>query len=196
MIRCVLGVIAVRVLCDVRVVAGAALHRTFLIVGYGAFHASSPVFCAAAQPDSDRGSRCAASIPSGFESAGDDRQAIEALLRTYADAVTTKNQSLFETLLLNRSISFSAAGQIVHAHSPDVSTRNYDSFRAGVFDGPAFSQSFRDVHILQDGPLAEVSLVFVNRAADGDGWGWKTLQLLKVAGQWKIASDFYTGHAL
>jgi hypothetical protein len=25
-------------------------------------------------------------------------------------------------------------------------------------------------------------------------WGWKTLQLLKIAGQWKIASGFYTSH--
>jgi hypothetical protein len=25
--------------------------------------------------------------------------------------------------------------------------------------------------------------------------GWKTLQRLKVNGPWKIASEFYTGHA-
>jgi hypothetical protein len=50
------------------------------------------------------------------------------------------------------------------------------------------------VHIQQDGLLAQVSLVFVNSTAQGDTWGWKTMQLLKVAGQWKIASEFYTGH--
>jgi hypothetical protein len=40
-----------------------------------------------------------------------------------------------------------------------------------------------------------VSLVFVNTSPDGSSWGWKTMQLLKVSSQWKIASEFYTGHA-
>jgi len=40
-----------------------------------------------------------------------------------------------------------------------------------------------------------VSLVFVNTSPQGSSWGWKTMQLLKVSGQWKIASEFYTGHA-
>ena len=48
--------------------------------------------------------------------------------------------------------------------------------------------------ISQDGVLADVSLVFINTTANGSSWGWKTLQLLKVNGQWKIASEFFTTH--
>jgi hypothetical protein len=60
---------------------------------------------------------------------------------------------------------------------------------------PVHTQRFRNIHIEQDGALANVSLVFVNTTARGAAWGWKTLQLLKVEGQWKIASEFYTAHS-
>ena len=80
--------------------------------------------------------------------------------------------------------------------SDDVahSTRHYDAFLQGVFGGPPFTQTFQNVRIPQDGPLADVSLVFVNASSGHTSWGWKTLQLLRVAGKWKIASEFYTGH--
>jgi hypothetical protein len=133
-------------------------------------------------------------IPSGFASAGADRSAIETLLETYTRAVSTKDQALFETLLLGKDIPFSDVDSAVRGKGAEGSTRRYESFRHGVFDGPAFTQKFQDVHIAQDGPLADVSLVFVNTSKEGSSWGWKTLQLLKVDGQWKIASEFYTGH--
>ncbi len=69
-----------------------------------------------------------------------------------------------------------------------------DGIQRGVFSGPPFTQKFQDVHVSQDGSLANVSLVYVNSSAEGASWDWKTLQLLRVAGQWKIASEFYTGH--
>jgi hypothetical protein len=74
-------------------------------------------------------------------------------------------------------------------------TDQYQAFRDGVFGGAPFTQRFQDIHIEQDGPLASVSLVFVNTSPKGSSWGWKTIQLLKVARRWKIASEFYTGHA-
>jgi hypothetical protein len=63
-----------------------------------------------------------------------------------------------------------------------------------VFEGRPFTQRFQQVRIEQDGALANVRLVFVNSAADGQSWGWKTLQLVKAGGRWKIASEFYTSH--
>ena len=130
-------------------------------------------------------------IPPGFESVGDDRKAIDALLGNYTKAVSSKDQALFETLLLNKQITFSDVSSAIAAKE----AAHYESFRAGVFDGPAFTQRFKDIHVAQDGPLADVSLVFVNTSAKGTSWGWKTLQLLKVEGQWKIASELYTGHS-
>ena len=85
-------------------------------------------------------------------------------------------------------------GQAVKANGAVGGTQNYDGFRQGVFQGAPFTQRFQDVHIRQDGPLAQVSLVFINTAADGSSWGWKTMELLKVGGQWKIASEFYPNH--
>jgi ketosteroid isomerase-like protein len=134
-------------------------------------------------------------IPAGFASTGQDRREIEALLSTYTTAVSTKDQALFEGLLLDKDIPFSGVGASDRSDGRRVVTTNYDDFRKGVFQGPPFTQRFQDVHIDQDGRLAAVSLVFVNTAADGTSWGWKTLQLLKVGGRWKIASEFYTGHA-
>jgi len=81
---------------------------------------------------------------------------------------------------------------------PEFVSRGADEAgsRKEVFEGPPFTQIFRDVYIQQDGPLANVSLVFVNSSADGSSWGWKTMQLLKIDGRWKIASEFFTGHRL
>jgi len=137
----------------------------------------------------------ATAVPASFESTGADRDAIQAVLDTYTKAVSTKDQALFETLLLNKELPFSDVHSAVGANGSSGGTEHYEDFRKGVFEGPAFTQFFRDVHILQDGPLANVSLVFVNTAADGTSWGWKTMQLLKVGGRWRIASEFYTGHA-
>ena len=133
-------------------------------------------------------------IPAQFASIGDDRSAIEALLTTYTTAVSTKNEPSFEDLLLNKDIPFSGVGAQDRSGGRSVVTANYDSFRRGVFQGPPFTQRFQDIHINQDGRLASVSLVFINTAADGASWGWKSLQLLKVGDRWKIASEFYTSH--
>lgn len=133
-------------------------------------------------------------IPTSFEAVGADREAIQTLLDTYAKAVSSKDQALFETLLLNKDIPFSDAAAATQPGVHGERIQNYDDFRQGVFGGPPFIQRFQDVHIEQDGALAQVSLVFVNKATDGKSWGWKTMQLLKIGGQWKIASEFYTGH--
>ena len=131
-------------------------------------------------------------VRASFESVGADRRAIQALLDTYTRAVSTKDEALFETVLLNKAIPFSDAESAIRRGSIENGTQNYEAFRKGVFGGAPFRQTFRDVRVLQDGPLAQVSLVFVNTDASGSASGWKTLQLLKVDGHWKIASEFYT----
>ena len=133
-------------------------------------------------------------IPASFESSGDDRRAIESLLSTYTRAVSTKDQALFETLLLNEDIPFYAASSAIRAAGVVEGIRQYERFRKAVFEGAPFQQRFQDVHIQQDGALAEVSLVYVNSTARGSTWGWKTMLLLKVGAQWKIASELFTGH--
>jgi hypothetical protein len=155
------------------------------------------LYCAvllAMQTVSTGASAAPAPVVAKLEAPEADKQAIQVLLSRYTGAVSNKNQHLFETLLLNEHIPFSRAMVAVKNGAQEGGTQNYEQFRRGVFEGPAFTQRFQDIEIRQDGPLADVTLVFVNTSAQGVSWGWKTLQLLKVAGQWKIASEFYTSH--
>jgi len=120
-----------------------------------------------------------------------DPAAIKVLLATYTRAVSTKDQSLIETLLLNKAIPFSyipANGVPISDHG----TEKYEVFRKGVFEGAAFTQRFEDVRILQHGGVADVTLVFVNTTTKSSTRGWKSMQLLKIDGSWKIASEFFT----
>lgn len=130
-----------------------------------------------------------------------DTKAIEHLLTTYTTAVTHGDQEAFESLLLNEDVTFASTNELVapQADTQSFTTRRYSRFRKSVFaSGAQFSQEFFNVHIQQDGDLAQVSLDFVTkRGKDGDGgYGWKTLQLLKVQGQWKIVSELYTVRTL
>ena len=134
--------------------------------------------------------QAAASIPTEFNANAAERAAIKKLLATYTEAVSTKNQALFESILLAKTIPFS----YVPAGAVSAETANYEGFRRGVFEGAPFTQRFTDVHMLVDGSLASVTLVFINTRNQRDSWGWKTLHLLKTAQGWKIASEFYTSH--
>lgn len=133
-------------------------------------------------------------VPATFESHGADRRAIVKLLDTYTKAVSTKDQALFETLLLDKGIPFSGVPLSGKGKDATVNTSHYEEFRKGVFEGEPFTQSFRDIHIKQDSTLAQVSLVFENTTATEKSWGWKTMELIKVDGRWKIAAEFFTGY--
>lgn len=130
-----------------------------------------------------------------------DEAAIRAVLSTYTSAVSTHDQKAFEALLLNDQVPFSSTSSAVgpKADPNAIETRRYSEFRKAIFEsGVRYSQQFYNVRIEQDGPLALASLDFVTREADSGrgGYGFKTIQFLKVQGQWKIASEFYTGRAL
>lgn len=130
-----------------------------------------------------------------------DEAAIRAVLNTYTNSVSTHDQKAFEALLLNDQVPFSSTNSAVgpKADPQAVETRRYSDFRKAIFEsGVRYSQQFYNVHIEQDGQLALASLDFVTREVDSGrgGYGFKTIQFLKVQGQWKIASEFYTGRPL
>ena len=130
----------------------------------------------------------------------EDRAAIERVLTRYRVSVSTGDESLFLSTILDEQIPFFSAG---NAASQDASlrsegTRDLAGFRRAVFhSGKQYSQTFDHVRIQQDASVAQVWLHFVTRVrgADSGGEGWKTLALLKVGGNWKIASEFYTARA-
>ena len=130
-----------------------------------------------------------------------DIQAIRNLLKAYTTAMANGDQAAFESLLLNDQVPFSSTDELVDpkADAGHVDTRHYSGFRQAVFaSGVRYTQQQYNVHIEQDGDLAQVSLDFVTRTAKSGqgGYGWKVLQLIKTQGRWKIASELYTAHAL
>ncbi len=134
------------------------------------------------------------------ESTGADRAAIEAVLKAYTDAVTSGDEAAFKALLLSEQIPFSGVGGAPKSSGSHPFTPNdFKGFDQDIFQSEIrYRQAFYNVHILQDGPLAQASLDFVTQeAASGrGGWGWKVVQLVKLDGRWEIASEFYTGHPL
>ena len=126
-----------------------------------------------------------------------DRAAIEQILNNYTTAVTNSDEALFMTTLLDDQIPFFAAGDV--ATQPptlkSADTHAFAAFNRAVFhSNTRLHQTFDHVTIEQDKSLACVRLHFITRVVSSGAAaeGWKTLQLLKVGDQWKIASEFYT----
>jgi hypothetical protein len=126
-----------------------------------------------------------------------DRMDIEKVLTNYRTAVSTGDEALFMTTILDDQIPFFSAGEVASQDRSltSVGTRDVATFRRSVFhSGRRYRQSFDQVHIEQHASLAQVSLHFITQeqGSNDGGEGWKAITLLKVGGQWKIASSFYT----
>jgi hypothetical protein len=167
--------------------------KRLLLCALASFAVSAPL-CAGSQDT-------APSYVNEHRTTADDVAAIERVLRAYTTSVTNGDKATFEALLLNEEVPFTSTDELgtVGASARNVDTRRYPRFRKAIFEsGVQYTQRFYNVHIQQDGDLAQVSLDFVTKAvkSGGGGFGWKTLQLLKVSGQWRIASEIYTVRAL
>lgn len=143
----------------------------------------------------------APSFLSDHHSSPEDKQAIEQVLASYTSSVSSGDEKTFAALLLNEQIPFMATYSLddSNAGGKPLDTRRYEDFRQAVFaSGKKYEQHFYNVRIEQDGKLAQASLDFVTKEANSQkgGYGWKVIQLLKVNGAWKIASEFYTAYSL
>ena len=135
------------------------------------------------------------------EATSEDATAIEHLLDAYRAAVKAGDQPAFAALLLNEHVPFLAVQSraLGKATADGVDQARYADFRSAIFgSAQRYEQRFDHVRILQDGALAQVSLDFVtvDAGTDNGGYGWKTLELLKGGGQWRIASEFFTAYPL
>lgn len=130
-----------------------------------------------------------------------DQRAIKDLLATYTRAVSTCDEAAFSGILLNEQIPFFSTDGLARrdASQQPPDTRKYQDFRDAVFRSHQhLTQRFYNVSIEQDGELASVSLDFVTllTGTQRGSYGWKTLQLIKIGGDWKIASEFYSADSL
>lgn len=130
-----------------------------------------------------------------------EKRAIEQVLSLYAASLSKGDEATFSSILLNDQVPFSSTTELHldKAEPAHLQTSRYAQFKRSVFEsGKHYQQQFYHVRIEQDGALAQASLDFVTKDAqthDG-GYGWKSLTLLKVNGQWKVASEFYTVYPL
>ncbi len=128
-----------------------------------------------------------------------DEVAIRKLLSNYTTSLSTGNRKAFELQLLDLDIPFSHVnGGAGAVHNPSLAIfQDYAGFRKIIFDGgKRYQQRFSNIKIEQVGNLAQISLDY-QTALLGDqykGSGWKVMQLIKLNGQWKIASEFFTGY--
>lgn len=130
-----------------------------------------------------------------------ERLAIEHVLSIYTKSVSDGDEAAFSSILLNDQVPFSSTAELhlSEADSQHVQTSRYSGFKHTVFEsGRHFEQQFYNVRVEQDGDLAQASVDFVTKdARTHEGvYGWKSLTLLKVKGQWKIASELYTVYSL
>ncbi len=126
-----------------------------------------------------------------------DDAAIRKLLSKYMTSVSTGDRIAFESQLLDLKIPFAYVKEGAHtADRSDLATfQDYAGFRKVIFDsGKRYQQRFGNIRIEQVGNLAQVSLDYQTalQGAAYEGKGWKVLQLIKLNGQWKIASEFFT----
>jgi len=126
-----------------------------------------------------------------------EAEAIQGVLRDYRTAVSTGDEALFLTTLLDNQIPFFAVDAAADRVADPVFTdlQGVADFRLRVFhSGILYRQTFDQIKIDQHGALAQVTLHFVTRVRDSQegGQGWKTLTLLKAGLRWKIVSEFYT----
>ena len=140
----------------------------------------------------------APSFLSVHRSSTEDRQAIEQVLASYTRSVNSGDEKAFVALLLDEKIPFMSTSSL-DTHGAHLDTHQYEDFRQAVFlSGKKYEQNFYHVRIEQDDNLAQATLDFVTKEAGSQagGYGWKVIQLLKVNGAWKIASEFYTAYPL
>ncbi len=135
------------------------------------------------------------------EPTAEDGAAIQRLLDAYRAAVKAGDEAAFAALLLDDKVPFLAVrtDALGRTAAADVDLARYADFRSAIFGtAQRYEQRFDNVRIAQDGALAQVSLDFVtvDAGTDRGGYGWKTLELLKVGGRWRIASEFFTAYPL
>ena len=124
-------------------------------------------------------------------------QRINAVLETYTRSVSDGDAQRFESQLLDLKIPFAGVRGDLAASATLATVQDYAGFRKAIFEsGKRFKQRFSNIKIEQVGDLAQVSLDYETalKESDYDGKGWKVIHLLKVAGRWKIASEFFTGY--
>jgi len=126
-----------------------------------------------------------------------DARGIKALLTAYTQSVSQGDRARFESQLLDTHIPFYGVGGGRLKDVGLATIQDYAGFRQAIFDGGVqFKQRFSNVSIEQVGNLAQVTLDYETAKQDEayEGKGWKVMQLIKVGGQWKIASEFFTGY--
>lgn len=132
---------------------------------------------------------------------GNDKQQIEQLLQLFMTSIEKKDTSTLFSLFVDVPVSWVAVWkpetfkqlQKTKPNEPVVEYRNYKTWVAGLMRDRLYQEKFTNPVISEDGTIGAVTFDYSFWANNQKGnWGKESWGLVKVNGQWKIASVLFS----
>ncbi|OXE99983.1 putative lumazine-binding protein [Flavobacterium araucananum] len=133
-----------------------------------------------------------------------DKQEISAIINQYSESVIKKDSITFYTLFNEGTVTWCAAikdksqskeieKKGLEKAGTNYFTGSYKGFLRGLFKYESTEDKFDNIHIIEDGTVAAVTMDYSFWANNKmTNWGGKYLTLIKRDGKWKITSVIYS----
>ena len=134
----------------------------------------------------------------------DNKKEINTIINLYSESVIKKDSITFYSLFNDGMVTWCAAlkdksqSKEVEKKGAEKARSNYFSssykdFLRGLFKYEATEDKFDNIHIIEDGTVAAVTMDYSFWANNKmTNWGGKYLTLIKRDGKWKITSVIYS----
>ena len=141
---------------------------------------------------------------SNAQQKNDNKKEINAIINQYSDSVIKKDSIAFYALFNDGNVTWCAAlmdksqNKEIETKSVEKARSNYFSgsykdFMRGLFRYESTEDKFDNIHIIEDGTVAAVTMDYSFWANNKmTNWGGKYLTLIKRDGKWKITSVIYS----
>jgi hypothetical protein len=141
---------------------------------------------------------------SNAQQKNDNKKEINALINKYSESVIKKDSITFYTLFNNGNVTWCAA-LMDKSQNKEIETKgkekagsnyfsgSYKDFMRGLFRYESTEDKFDNIHIIEDGTVAAVTMDYsfwANKKMTN--WGGKYLTLIKRDGKWIITSVIYS----
>lgn len=133
-----------------------------------------------------------------------DKKEINTIIKLYSESVIKRDSILFYSLFNDGTVTWCAAikdksqsrelekkeGEKVRSN---YFSGSYKGFLRSLFKHEATEDKFDNIHIIEDGTVAAVTMDYSFWADNKmTNWGGKYLTLIKRDGKWKITSVIYS----
>lgn len=133
-----------------------------------------------------------------------DKKKIKAIIEQYSQSVIKRDSVTFYNLFNEGTVTWCAA-VMEKSHNKEIETKgiekarnsyfsgSYKGFFRGLYKYKATEDKFDNIHIIEDGTVASVTMDYSFWADNKmTNWGGKYLNLIKRDGKWKITSVIYS----